>query len=78
MKKGDFIIVREIPDYFDVHYVELKGEIQYPGVYKIKKDQTTLSQIINEAGGFKKDASLKDAVLYRTKLIQLMILNLKD
>ncbi|MEP0861243.1 MAG: SLBB domain-containing protein [Ignavibacterium sp.] len=67
LKKGDFIIVREIPDYFDVHYVELKGEIQYPGVYKIKKDQTTLSQIINEAGGFKKDASLKDAVLYRTK-----------
>ncbi|BDQ02407.1 SLBB domain-containing protein [Ignavibacterium sp.] len=67
VNKGDFIIVREIPDYFDVHYVEVKGEIKYPGVYKIKKDETTLSQVINEAGGFKKNASLKDAVLYRTK-----------
>ncbi|MFN3694016.1 MAG: polysaccharide biosynthesis/export family protein, partial [Ignavibacterium sp.] len=39
----------------------------YPGVYKIKKDETTLSQIINESGGIKETASLKDAILYRTK-----------
>lgn len=67
LNKGDFIIVREIPDYFEVNYVQVNGEVKYPGVYKIKKDETTLSQIINEAGGFKKNASLKDAILYRTK-----------
>lgn len=67
LKNRDIIIVREIPDYFDVQYVQLNGEIKYPGVYKIKKDETTLSQIINEAGGFKEKASLKDAILYRTK-----------
>lgn len=67
LHKGDFVVVREIPDYFDVHYVEVKGEVKYPGVYKIKKNQTTLSQIINEAGGFKDEASLKDAVLFRTE-----------
>jgi len=63
----DMIVVREIPDYYDVQYVQINGEIKYPGVYKIVKDQTTLSQIIHEAGGFKEKASLKDAILYRTK-----------
>lgn len=67
LSKGDFVIVREIPDYFEVHYVQVKGEVRFPGVYKIKKDKTTLSQIINESGGFKETASLKDAILYRTK-----------
>lgn len=65
LKEGDFIIVREIPDYFDVHYVEVKGEVNYPGVYKIKKDETTLSQIIAEAGGFKETASLNESMLFR-------------
>lgn len=67
LNKGDFIIVREIPDYFEVNYVNITGEVKYPGVYKIKKDETTLREIINAAGGFKEKASLKDALLYRTK-----------
>ncbi|MGQ9798815.1 MAG: SLBB domain-containing protein, partial [Ignavibacterium sp.] len=32
----DIIVVREIPDYYDVEYVQLNGEIKYPGLYKIK------------------------------------------
>ncbi len=67
LNKGDFIIVREIPDYFEVNYVNITGEVKYPGVYKIKKDETTLREIVNAAGGFKEKASLKDALLYRTK-----------
>lgn len=67
LNKGDFIIVREIPDYFEANYVNITGEVKYPGVYKIKKDETTLREIINAAGGFKEKASLKDALLYRTK-----------
>lgn len=66
LNKGDFVIVREIPDYFEVHYVQINGEVKYPGVYKIDKDQTRLSEIINLAGGFKENASLKDATLFRT------------
>lgn len=67
ISKGDFIIVREIPDYFEVNYVQINGEVKYPGVYKIKKDETTLWDIVSEAGGIKESASLKDALLYRTK-----------
>ncbi|MCK7522835.1 MAG: SLBB domain-containing protein [Ignavibacteriales bacterium] len=44
----------------------MKVEIKYPGLYKIVKDKTKLSEIVNQAGGFLEDASLVDATLYRT------------
>lgn len=62
----DHIIVRIIPDYYIDNFVKIDGWVKYPGVYKIKEDVTKLSEIINEAGGFKKDASIKDASLSRT------------
>ena len=66
LKHSDQVIVREISEYYDEQWVNLSGEIKYPGLYKIVKDQTTLSEIINQAGGFLEDASLVDATLYRT------------
>lgn len=61
----DQILIREIPDYFAPRYVQILGYVKYPGYYKINKDQTSLSEIISEAGGFRKDASLIDATLTR-------------
>ena len=66
LKYSDQVMVREISEYYDEQWVNLKGEIKYPGLYKIVKDQTTLTEVINQAGGFLKDASLVDATLYRT------------
>ena len=66
LKYSDQVMVREISEYYDEQWVNLKGEIKYPGLYKIVKNQTTLFEIINQAGGFLKDASLGDATLYRT------------
>lgn len=65
-KPNDMIIVREIPDYFDIQYVTVTGEVKYPGIYKIKKDVTRLSDIIKEAGGFLEKASLINSTVYRT------------
>lgn len=62
----DHVIVRLIPDYFIDNLVKIDGWVKYPGVYKIKEDTTLLSEIILQAGGFKKDASIKDATLTRT------------
>ena len=62
----DHIIVRIIPDYYLDNFVKIDGWVNYPGVYKIKEDSTYLSEIIYQAGGFKKDASIKDATLTRT------------
>ncbi len=65
LKNRDNILVREIPDYLEDKYVRIDGYVKYPGYYKIIENKTTLSEIIAEAGGFRKEASLTDAVLKR-------------
>jgi protein involved in polysaccharide export with SLBB domain len=66
LAKQDQVIVREIPEYYIDRYVSIDGYVQYPGFYKIMEDKTTLFDIIKEAGGFRKEASLTEASLYRT------------
>ena len=61
----DHIIVREIPEYYIEHFVKIDGFVKYPGFYKIIKDETTLTDIIKQAGGFLKEASLSEAILTR-------------
>ncbi len=65
LQNRDNILVREIPDYLEDKYVRIDGFVKYPGYYKIIENKTTLSEIIAEAGGFRKEASLTDAVLKR-------------
>jgi len=66
LKKQDHIVIRQIPDYYEDNYVKLEGFVKYPGWYKIIKDKTTLVDIIEEAGRFRKEASLTEATLKRT------------
>ena len=66
LKYSDLIVVREKSEYYDEQWVTLKGEIKFPGIYKIVKNKTTLSEIVNQADGFLENASLEDATLYRT------------
>ncbi len=67
LKFGDQVIVRILPEYFVSQYVTIQGKVKYPGLYKIIKNKTTLSEIISEAGGFLEDASLVDATLNRVE-----------
>jgi polysaccharide biosynthesis/export protein len=66
LNKSDQVIIREISEYYDEQWVTIKGKIKYPGLYKILRDKTTLTEIVDEAGGFLEDASLIDAVVYRS------------
>ncbi len=66
VKKQDHVVIRRIPDYYEDNYVNLEGFVKYPGWYKIVKDNTTLVEIMEEAGGFRKEASLTEASLKRT------------
>ena len=61
----DRILVRAIPNYYDEKFVKIAGYVKYPGYYKIVESQTTLVDIIKEAGGFRNEASLADASLIR-------------
>lgn len=65
LKHGDQVIIRGISDYYDDQWITIEGKIKHPGFYTIKKNKTTLYQIINEAGGFLEDASLADATIFR-------------
>ena len=66
LKNSDQIVVRELPEYYLPQYVTIAGKVKYPGVYKIIKNKTKLTEIIKEAGGFLEDASLVEATLNRT------------
>ncbi len=65
LENQDMIIVRQKPLYYIDRFVQVSGLVKYPGYYKIVEDKTTLTDIIDEAGGFLKDASLIDATLTR-------------
>jgi len=51
LKNDDRIFIRSIKDYHKVENVKIFGEVQFPGVYNIQEDITTLSQILIKAGG---------------------------
>lgn len=66
LQSDDVLLVRRIPGWHPEHLVEVRGEVLFPGHYTIKKDKTSLSEVIERAGGFKPDASLSEAKLIRT------------
>jgi len=61
----DMVIIRQRPEYYIDKFVQITGWVKYPGYYKIVENKTTLVDVINEAGGFLKEASLIDATLIR-------------
>lgn len=68
LKPGDKIIVREKPEFMIDRFVKVSGFVKAPGYYRIEKDKTTLKTLINDlVGGFRENASLKDAYIIRTK-----------
>ncbi len=65
LQNKDHVVIRKIPEYLIDHYVVVEGYVRYPGWYKINKNTTTLTNIIEEAGGFLEEASLTEASLTR-------------
>jgi len=61
----DQIMIRELPNYYEPKFVQVLGYVKYPGYYKINEDNTSLTDIIAEAGGFRMKASYIDATLTR-------------
>ncbi|MBN1999826.1 SLBB domain-containing protein [candidate division KSB1 bacterium] len=65
LEADDHVFIRRIPEWLVGPLVTLSGEINFPGVYTIIKDSTTLSEIIHQAGGFTDEAHLREAKLIR-------------
>jgi protein involved in polysaccharide export with SLBB domain len=62
---GDRIIVREKESSDKKQFVEIRGEVLYPGVYPILADSSTVIDLIDIAGGFSPKAFLPGAKIIR-------------
>lgn len=65
LEEDDRLFIRQIPEWEVGWTVEIKGEVQFPGIYAITKDSTQLSEIIEKAGGFTDEALIREASLIR-------------
>lgn len=63
----DHLFIRRIPDWELDPIVEVRGEVIFPGSYAVKKDTTLLSDILRKAGGFTKEALVREARLVRSR-----------
>jgi protein involved in polysaccharide export with SLBB domain len=65
LEEDDQVFIRQIPDWETGLLVDVQGEVVFPGKYPIAKEQTYLSEIIDKAGGFTKEAFPQEAVVIR-------------
>jgi protein involved in polysaccharide export with SLBB domain len=67
LRPYDEIVVRTVPDFELQQYVELNGEVMYPGRYALLDNNEPLSNVIKRAGGLTGEAYAPGATLYRTE-----------
>jgi len=77
IKPYDSLFVRELVDWQDRQFVEIGGEVRFPGKYVIKKGEK-LSSVIDRAGGFTDGAYLKGAVFTRESVRELQQMTLEE
>lgn len=77
IRPRDSLFVREMIDWGRQDFVELKGEVRFPGKYIIEKGEK-LSSVIKRAGGFTSKAYLKGTVFTRESVKELQQKNLEE
>src|SRR2546425_1261264 len=65
LEPGDRIIIRQGMDLRQDFNVDIRGEVLYPGTYPITMNQTRLSEVIRQAGGFTARDALNSAAVFR-------------
>jgi polysaccharide biosynthesis/export protein len=65
LEPGDRIVVKAKKELREDYRVLISGEVLYPGFYPITKNQTKLSEVLRQAGGFTEFAALQSAELNR-------------
>jgi protein involved in polysaccharide export with SLBB domain len=73
LQRGDRIVILADETQKKDFKVAIIGEINMPGKIPITKDKTTLKDVIQKAGGFKSDASLKRARLFNGSSLELVL-----
>jgi len=68
--ENDFLFVRAVPDWDLYKTVTLGGEVKFPGIYTVKKDDR-LSSLLERAGGLTSNAYVRGAMFFRESVRQL-------
>jgi len=75
----DNVFVRYVPQFELQQNVFLHGEVTFPGEYSLEKDNETIYDVIQKAGGLTKEAFPAAAKLFRSQdSIGLMVLRLDE
>lgn len=61
----DDIVVRSVPEFEFQRFVDVQGEVRYPGRYALIDDNETLEDVITRAGGLSLEAFAEGTSLYR-------------
>jgi protein involved in polysaccharide export with SLBB domain len=77
LRDYDYLVIRPIPDLQFGMTAEIMGEVRFPGVYPIQK-QETLSSLIERAGGYTEQAYLRGAVFTRKSAMEIQRRRLDD
>ena len=65
LQSDDRLYIKTIPEYREKHYVNVAGEVKYPGIYAIEDGQTTLLQILIQCGEPTQRADLFNSFVQR-------------
>lgn len=68
LQSGDRIYVRSIPEFHENKFVNVAGEVDFPGLYPIVEGKTTLLQILEQCGLNAENANLDKAFVQRVDL----------
>ena len=63
--ENDLVVVREKLGYQDKEFVTVEGLVKFPGTYSIKNNNYSVYDLVQDFGGFLKDASLDGVKIIR-------------
>lgn len=66
LKPYDVVVVRLTPEYEDMKFVNIEGEVKYPGEYALLNENETLAEIVERAGGLTREAFVEGSKLVRS------------
>jgi polysaccharide biosynthesis/export protein len=67
LKPFDYLVIKELPLWSSQEYVEVKGEVRFPGRYPIQRGET-LQSLVGRAGGLTEFAFSDGAIFTRQSL----------
>ena len=77
LKPYDRLFIKRIPEWRDLRFAVISGEVNFPGRYSLRKGET-LSSLVERAGGYTDKAYLRGAYFTRERVRELQQKSLEE